>query len=566
MRQTNIKAIENETAIIEALDAIKFGTYKNASEASRALGISRTTLYRRVKGNPSRSSARVKQQLLTEVEENTLVKYIQQLTRVGYPLTYGMLRELVVEIKKNHDALGASPTICSIKEIRIGQDWIPRFIKRHPRIKSVIGRRIEANRMEGIKKDTLNAYFAEIERTIKHFNIDKSNIYNMDETGFSIGTMESTRIIVDSTARTHWQAHPGRQEWVTVVECICADGTMIDPFVIFKGATNNGQKYAQDLPGWTFTSTEKGWTSNYHGLEWLTLVFDAKTRDRANGQTRLLICDGHGSHVTGGFLTYCMKNDIQLIVLPPHSSHILQPLDVAIFGPLKKALTRAMQPYHYAQVRRIQKNEWIQAYAQARRASLTEENIRSGWRGAGLVPFDPKKALRFLSPEPAARQVNEQMAPTTPKRQFFPSIQLASSSPELGPLHQANLALQESVQILATPQREHCKILMTISERRSTRRILGQHRDSYSEKIQNSRKEARKGKRAILKGKYRLTQEVIVDEVQNAEEVTSSSSKAKRQKTTTKTVERHEIDLKDVKMPTESNNDKINDCIVLAIM
>jgi hypothetical protein len=76
MRQTNIKAIENETAIIEALDAIKFGTYKIASEASRAPGISRTTLYRRVKGNPSRSAARVKQQLLTEVEENTLVKYI----------------------------------------------------------------------------------------------------------------------------------------------------------------------------------------------------------------------------------------------------------------------------------------------------------------------------------------------------------------------------------------------------------------------------------------------------------------------------------------------------------
>ena len=95
MRQTNIKAIENEKSIIEALYAIKFGTYKDSSEASRAVGINRTTLYRRVKGNPSRSSARGKQQLLTEVEENTLVRYIQQLTRVGYPLTYGMLRELV---------------------------------------------------------------------------------------------------------------------------------------------------------------------------------------------------------------------------------------------------------------------------------------------------------------------------------------------------------------------------------------------------------------------------------------------------------------------------------------
>jgi hypothetical protein len=34
----------------------------------------------------------------------------------------------------------------------------------------------------------------------------------MDESGFSIGTMESTRIILDSTLRTKHQAHPGRQD------------------------------------------------------------------------------------------------------------------------------------------------------------------------------------------------------------------------------------------------------------------------------------------------------------------------------------------------------------------
>lgn len=57
----------------------------------------------------------------------------------------------------------------------------------------------------------------------------------MDETGFSIGTMDSTRVIVDTTLRTKFQAHSGRQEWVSVVECICADKTAIEPLVIFKG-------------------------------------------------------------------------------------------------------------------------------------------------------------------------------------------------------------------------------------------------------------------------------------------------------------------------------------------
>src|SRR2546421_8258564 len=54
---------------------------------------------------------------------------------------------------------------------------------------------------------------------------------------------------------------------------------------------------------------------------------------------RLLICDDHESHITGGFIEYCIHNDIILMILPPHSSHYTQPLDLAIFSPLKTAMS-----------------------------------------------------------------------------------------------------------------------------------------------------------------------------------------------------------------------------------
>ncbi|PVH74532.1 hypothetical protein DL98DRAFT_368881, partial [Cadophora sp. DSE1049] len=104
-------------------------------------------------------------------------------------------------------------------------DWVPRFIKRHPRLKVVIGRRIDSVRMDGTTKAGI----------VWEFKILEKNTYNMDESGFSIGTMESTRIVVDSTFRTKYQAYPGRQEWVSIVECICGDGTALAPFGIFKG-------------------------------------------------------------------------------------------------------------------------------------------------------------------------------------------------------------------------------------------------------------------------------------------------------------------------------------------
>jgi len=90
----------------------------------------------------------------------------------------------------------------------------------------------------------------------------------MDESGFSIGTMELTRIIIDSTLRTKHQAHPGRQEWVSLVECICGDGTSIPPLGIFKGK-NVLQNWIPNtvLEKWFFSANIKGWTSNLHGLE-----------------------------------------------------------------------------------------------------------------------------------------------------------------------------------------------------------------------------------------------------------------------------------------------------------
>ena len=69
---------------------------------------------------------------------------------------------------------------------------------------------------------------------MRTYNFDATNIYNMDETGFAIGTSQSNRVVIDTTLRTRYKVEPGRQEWVTAVECICGDGTTISPLIIFK--------------------------------------------------------------------------------------------------------------------------------------------------------------------------------------------------------------------------------------------------------------------------------------------------------------------------------------------
>ena len=81
----------------------------------------------------------------------------------------------------------------------------------------------------------LENWFIELSRIVQDFNILPENIYNMDETGFNIGDFEARHVVINISVNSRYQAQPGRQEWVTSIECICPDGTAISPLIVFRG-------------------------------------------------------------------------------------------------------------------------------------------------------------------------------------------------------------------------------------------------------------------------------------------------------------------------------------------
>ena len=125
---------------------------------------------------------------------------------------------------------------------------------------------------------------------------------------------------------------------------------------------------------------------------------------------RLLILDGHGSHETTEFMYKCLENNIYLIFLPPHSSHVLQPLDLSIFSPLKASYRKELNLLgSLIDSAPIGKRNFLLCYYKAREASITAGNILAGWRATGLWPLNSSKPLmsRLLlensnkAPEPA---------------------------------------------------------------------------------------------------------------------------------------------------------------------
>jgi len=95
----------------------------------------------------------------------------------------------------------------------------------------------------------------------------------------------------------------------------------------------------------------------------------------------VLICDGHDSHITADFIAYCIDNNILLLILP----HLTQPLDVGVFGALKKHMAVEIEPLMRTGIARVQKVEWLTAFVAAHDKAVCSKYILGGCRGTGIL-------------------------------------------------------------------------------------------------------------------------------------------------------------------------------------
>ncbi len=123
-----------------------------------------------------------------------------------------------------------------------------------------------------------------------------------------------------------------------------------------------------------------------------------------------MICDGFGTHETLEILEFCFENNILLCRLPSHTSHKLQPCDVAPFAPLKAAYRDQVDRLEQGGVNTIGKEHFTALYSPARKVAFTPKNIKAGFAASGLFPFNPDRVLRSMPAplaEPAIPRVDE---------------------------------------------------------------------------------------------------------------------------------------------------------------
>jgi hypothetical protein len=89
--------------------------------------------------------------------------------------------------------------------------------------------------------------------------------------------------------------------WTTFIEAVTADGRLLKPGIIFKGKELQQQWFIDELRGiadWYYITSDNGWTDNHIAVEWLKEVYLPQTQPADESDARLIILDGHGSHVS----------------------------------------------------------------------------------------------------------------------------------------------------------------------------------------------------------------------------------------------------------------------------
>ena len=147
---------------------------------------------------------------------------------------------------------------------------------------------------------------------IEKYRITAENIYNFDEKGFLMGLGRIVKRIMTKDAlksgRVTKSKQDGSREFLSCLACISAIGKWIPPLLVYKG--DSGDLISTWVDEVTtdsqahFTVSSNGWSNNKIGLMWLQKVFERYTKLARATQKRLLIVDGHLSHVNMAFVDW----------------------------------------------------------------------------------------------------------------------------------------------------------------------------------------------------------------------------------------------------------------------
>ena len=177
--------------------------------------------------------------------------------------------------------------------------------------------------------------------------------------------------------------------YTTVLLTIGANGRCLPPYIIFKSS----RLYAHWCPrnvikGAVFNGTKSGWSDEHCFHDYLEKLFIPNTRHLS--RPLLLIFDGHYSHLTIKVVRLAIQNEIHLLCLPSHSTHLLQPLDIYTLKYVKQQWKQILWERNKTTSKQMDKREFVHSFGKLYDFALIPTHCSTAFGKAGIYPYDPR--------------------------------------------------------------------------------------------------------------------------------------------------------------------------------
>ncbi|GFR85799.1 tigger transposable element-derived protein [Elysia marginata] len=223
------------------------------------------------------------------------------------------------------------------------------------------------------------------------FKFSPSEIYNTDETGCT--TVQNPGAVVTEKGKKKQvgaKTSAERGELVTVAYTVSAIGSVVPPLFIFP-RVHYRDHFIRGAPTQCIGSaTRSGWMNEEVFVDYLKHIIQ---HTRCSPENKiLLILDNHDTHICLSAVDTARSHGVELLTIPPHTSHRVQPLDRSVYGPFKTAYNRAMDGWLRSNPGKTVTIYHIPALVnQAQMTAITPANIThltAGFQATGIHPFN----------------------------------------------------------------------------------------------------------------------------------------------------------------------------------
>lgn len=276
--------------------------------------------------------------------------------------------------------------------------WISGFISRNnEKIKEARPKGMPVARIASSTPEVIAPYFDQLESLLKTNEYPPALILNFDETAIQADN-KTKKVLITFEKKRGIVPLPDSRYRFTLCACIAADGSHLKPLVILPG------KKLPYLPEEIVSecelevqensSIDKEKLERYVDDVVIPWINQKRIEIRKEESRAMFILDNHTTRKNEGLMEKFFENRIDVLFLPPNTTHLTQPLDVVVFSSMKSQLsTKIKRRVNMGEPLAEMRVKMIESALECYQTSCSSFTVRKAFKMTGIVPFNRRLVL-----------------------------------------------------------------------------------------------------------------------------------------------------------------------------